>query len=137
MKLCIVERKPLISSEYWFKPVEEWLPEPVVRIKDIRTNQVIEFPKILDTEEVGIELQLTSNDGVVRNKDYRETDPNNVVVINKLIEEQQQQLVIVRETDTPTIWRSLPDGSRYAQIPPIHDQDTGVEIQRQMECDSL
>ncbi|MDF5731613.1 MAG: hypothetical protein PUP92_27295, partial [Rhizonema sp. PD38] len=39
--------------------------------------------------------------------------------------------------DIPTIWRSLPDGNRYAQIPPIYDQDTGVEIQRQMGEEGL
>ena len=45
--------------------------------------------------------------------------------------------VIVRIEDTPTIWRSLPDGNRYAQIPPIYNQDTGVEIQRQMDEEGL
>ncbi len=129
-------KRPGTSSEYWFKPVEEWLPAPVVRIKDIRTKKIIEFPKIQYTEEVGFEEQLASNDGVVRNKDDHETDPNNkIVVVNKLIKEQQQ--VVVRIEDTPTIWRSLPDGNRYAQIPPIHDQGVGVEIQRQMDESGL
>ncbi|MDF5714823.1 MAG: hypothetical protein PUP93_13295 [Rhizonema sp. NSF051] len=102
-----------------------------------------------------IEQQLASNDEVVRNKDYpetkqqihgndgvvrvaddHETDSNNkIVVVNKLIKEQQQ--VVVRLEDTPTIWRSLPDGNRYAQIPPIYDQETGVEIQRQMDEEGL
>ena len=68
--------RPGTSTEYFFKPVEEWKPEPV-RITDIRTKKVIEFPKILDTEETGIELQLTSNDGVVRSKDDHQTDTNN------------------------------------------------------------
>ncbi|MDF5730815.1 MAG: hypothetical protein PUP92_23070 [Rhizonema sp. PD38] len=129
-------KRPGTSSEYWFKPVEEWLPEPVVRIKDIRTKKVLEFPKVQATEERGIEQQLTSNDEVVRNKDDHQTDSNNkIVVVNKLIEEQQH--VAVSETDTPTIWRSLPDGSRYAQVPPIHDQEVGVEIQRQMDSEGL
>ncbi len=146
-------KRPGTSSEYWFKPVEEWLPAPVVRIKDIRTKKVIEFPLIQDIEEVGFEQQLdskngvvhnkdcpeteqqlASNDEVVRSKDDHETDLNNVVVINKLIKEQQ---VVARIEDTPTIWRSLPDGNRYAQIPPIHDQETGVEIQRQMDEEGL
>ncbi|MDF5716482.1 MAG: hypothetical protein PUP93_22060 [Rhizonema sp. NSF051] len=39
--------------------------------------------------------------------------------------------------DTPSVWRSLPDGNRYAQIPPIHDQAVGVEIQRQMDEEGL
>lgn len=33
--------RPGTSTEYSFKPVEEWLAEPVVRIKDIRTRKVI------------------------------------------------------------------------------------------------
>ena len=128
--------RPGTSTEYFFKPVEEWKPEPV-RITDIRTKKVIEFPKILDTEETGIELQLTSNDGVVRSKDDHQTDTNNnIVVVCKILKEQQQH-VSIPITDTPSIWRSLPDGNRYAQIPPIYDQDTGVEIQRQMESEGL
>ena len=103
-------KRPGTSSEYWFKPVEEWLPAPVVRIKDIRTKKIIEFPKIQDIEEVESEQQLASNDEVVlipdyletkqqldsndevvRSKDDHETDSNNnLVVVNKLIQEQQQ-----------------------------------------------
>ncbi|MDF5732044.1 MAG: hypothetical protein PUP92_29585, partial [Rhizonema sp. PD38] len=90
--------------EYWFKPVEEWLPAPVVRIKDIRTKKVLEFPKIQDTEEVGIEQQLASgvygtedsvprasrNDGVVPIADDHSKDTNNnVVVVCKILKEQQ------------------------------------------------
>ncbi|MDF5722021.1 MAG: hypothetical protein PUP91_16360 [Rhizonema sp. PD37] len=143
-------KRPGTSSEYWFKPVEEWLSAPVVRIKDIRTKKIIEFPKIQDTEEVETEQQLASevcgtedsiprasrNDEVVREMDDHQTETNSVVVINKLIKEQQQQ-VVVPITDTPSIWRSLPSGNRYAQIPPIYDQDTGVEIQRQMDEEGL
>ena len=73
--------------EYWFKPVEEWLPAPVVRIKDIRTKKIIEFSLIQDTEKTGSEQQLTSNDEVVRSKDYPKTrqqlDSNDEVVRNK------------------------------------------------------
>jgi hypothetical protein len=98
--------RPGTSTEYSFKPVEEWLPEPV-RKTDIRTRKFVEFPGIQDTEEAGNEVQLTSIQGVVH------------------------------ETDTPTIWRSNPDGRRFCQIPPIHDQEIGVEIQRQMDEEGL
>ncbi|MBW4586159.1 hypothetical protein G7B40_024825 [Aetokthonos hydrillicola Thurmond2011] len=104
--------RPGTSTEYSFKPVEEWLPEPVVRKTDIRTRKVVEFPGIQSTEEVGNELQLASNDGVVHETDYH-------------------------QIDTPSIWRSNPDGSRYAQVPPIYDQEIGVEIQRQMDEEGL
>ncbi|MDF5733850.1 MAG: hypothetical protein PUP92_39240, partial [Rhizonema sp. PD38] len=129
-------KQPGTSSEYWFKPVEEWLPEPVVRITHIRTKKVIEFPKIQDTEKVGIEQQLAGNDGVVLKTDDHEMNANNNIVVNKTLKEQQHD-VSVPVLDTPSIWRGLPDGNRYAQIPPIHDQAVGVEIQRQMEQEGL
>ena len=113
------------SNEYFFKPVEEWLPEPVVHKKD--TPKVIPFP---NTEN----LETSVETEPVQNLDDPQTDPNNVVV-NKLI--SKQQVVTVPITDIPSIWRSLPDGNRYTQIPPIHDQDTGVEIQRQMDEEGL
>ena len=66
--------------------------------------------------------------------DDLKTDTNMFVV--SLKEEQQQEVTVPRE-DTPTIWRRNPDANRYCQIPPIYDQDTGVEIQRQMEQEGL
>ena len=129
-------KRPGTSNEYSFKPVEEWLPQPVVHKTDIRTKKVVEFPKVHNTDETEIELQATANDGVVPIVDDLETDTNTLVVINKLLEEQQKE-VNVPVKDTPSIWRRLPSGNRYAQIPPIYDQDTGVEIQRQMEHEGL
>ena len=106
--------RPGTSTEYFWEPVEEWKPEPVrvVRNKDIRTKPTIEFPSSQDTDEAGIEPQLTSNLEVVLNTDYP-------------------------ETDRATIWIRNPDATRYCQIPPIHDQATGVEIQRQMDEEGL
>ncbi|MDF5716286.1 MAG: hypothetical protein PUP93_20995 [Rhizonema sp. NSF051] len=115
------------SNEYFFKPVEEWLPQPVVHKKD--TPKVIPFPS---TENLETPVETEP----VQNLDDPNSDPNSVVV-NKLINKQQQLEVSIPITDIPSIWRSLPDGNRYAQIPPIHDQDTGVEIQRQMDEEGL
>ena len=101
----------------------------VVRTADTsrhKGDNVVQFPS---TEELPA-------DEVVRNMDDHETDTNNLVVVNKILKKQQHE-VSVPITDTPTIWRSLPDGNRYAQIPPIHDQAVGVEIQRQMEQEGL
>ncbi|MDF5723717.1 MAG: hypothetical protein PUP91_25275 [Rhizonema sp. PD37] len=116
--------RPGTSSEYFFKPVEEWKPEPV-RIADIRTKKVIEFPLTQNTDD---------GDRVVHETDDPETDLN-VVVVNKFLNKQQD--VSVPILDTPSIWRSHPDATRYCQIPPIYDQDTGVEIQRQMDSEGL
>lgn len=128
-------KRPGTSNEYSFKPVEEWLSEPVIRNKDNRTKKVIEFPKIQNTGEAKIELQLPSNNQVVRETDDHETDVNTVVVFNNLKEQQQE--VSVHDEDSATIWRRNPDDTRYCQIPPIYDQDTGVEIQRQMDFERL
>ena len=126
-------KRPGTSNEYSFTPVEEWLPEPVVHNKDIRKNQVIEFPLL----QYITEPQETEEDEVVPIADDPETDLNTVVVINKLLEEEQQLEVSVQNEDTTSIWRRLPSGNRYAQVPPIYDQDTGVEIQRQMDSEGL
>ena len=106
--------RPGTSTEYFFKPESEWKPEPVVRNKDIRTKPLTEFPITQNTEPEEINLPSGEDDvnRVVRNKDYP-------------------------ETDTPTIWRRTEDATRYCQIPPIHDQATGVEIQRQMDEEGL
>ena len=48
---------------------------------------------------------------------------------------QQQRQPRVPKSENPTIWRQTPDGRRYCQIPPIHEQDeqTGVILQRAMD----
>ena len=120
------------SSEYQFLPYSEWLPQPVVHIKDIRNSKIVEFPKTQNTESE----EINRGDEVVLSKDYHITDSNTLVIVNKLLETTTEE-VSTHSKDTPSIWRSLPDGSRYAQIPPIHDQDTGVEIQRQMHVEGL
>ncbi len=125
-------KRPGTSNEYSFKPVEEWKPEPV-RNKDtqkIGGDNLVQFPT--ETKEDIVETEP------VQNMDYPETDTNTVVVINNLLKEEEQQLeVSIPDKDTPTIWRRNPDATRYCQIPPIYDQDTGVEIQRQMEQEGL
>ncbi len=118
--------RPGTSNEYSFNSVEEWKPEPVVHKKD--TPKVIPFPS---TENPETPVETVP----VQNLDDPQTDPNNLVVVNKIL--NKQQLVSVPVLDTPSIWRNLPDGNRYAQIPPIYDQGTGVEIQRQMDSEGL
>ncbi len=129
-------KRPGTSTEYSFTPVEEWLPEPVVRIKDIRTRKILEFPSSRNNESVKTEQQVSSNHEVVHNTDYPEMDSNMLFVVNNLKEEQLEEVSFQSE-DTPTIWRRNPDATRYCQIPPIYDQDTGVEIQRQMDSEGL
>ena len=117
------------SNEYSFKPVEEWLPQSVVRNKDTQKGKIVQFP---NTEN----LQQAVETEPVRSKDDPEMDANKLFVVS-LKEEQTTEEVSVPVKDTPSIWRCLPDGSRYAQVPPIHDQEIGVEIQRQMDLEGL
>jgi hypothetical protein len=55
---------------------------------------------------------------------------NQAVVIG-LMESQRKPKVSKQEK--PSIWRLNPDGSRYVQVPPIHEQETGVQLQEMME----
>ncbi len=125
-------KRPGTSNEYSFKPVEEWLPQPPVRNRDNRNNKIIEFPSLQECTQA----QSDEDVGVVHNTDDLKTDTNMLFVVS-LKEEQQQEEVNVPAADTPTIWRRSPDATRYCQIPPIYDQQTGVEIQRQMDSDGL
>lgn len=39
--------------------------------------------------------------------------------------------------DKPSIWRRTPQGARYVQIPPIHNENTGVVLQEMIESEGL
>ncbi|MDF5725046.1 MAG: hypothetical protein PUP91_32265 [Rhizonema sp. PD37] len=67
--------RPGTSTEYFFKPVEEWKLEPV-RITDTRTKKVLEFPLTQNTDD---------GERVVHETDDLETDPNTHIVVDKLI----------------------------------------------------
>jgi hypothetical protein len=41
------------------------------------------------------------------------------------------------KTEKPSIWRQTTNGGRYCQIPPIHDQETGVTLQQMMDEEGL
>lgn len=57
--------------------------------------------------------------------------------VRELIEQQRKP----REpkSENPTIWRQTPDGRRYCQIPPIHEenQQTGITLQHMMDEEGL
>ena len=67
--------RPGTSNEYSFKPVEEWLPEPVVHKKD--TLKVI--PLTTENFETSVETEP------VQNLDDHNLDTNNNIVVGKLI----------------------------------------------------
>jgi hypothetical protein len=43
----------------------------------------------------------------------------------------------VHKDEQPSIWRTTPQGFRYAQIPPMHDEITGVTLQGMMDSEGL
>ena len=58
-------------------------------------------------------------------------------VVRSLIQQQRQPRV--PKSENPTIWRQTPDGRRYCQIPPIHEenQQTGIILQQMMDEEGL
>ncbi len=42
-----------------------------------------------------------------------------------------------KQEEKASIWRRSPDGSRYCQIPPIHEQETGVTLQAMMDSEGI
>ncbi|MEM1395744.1 MAG: hypothetical protein AAGG00_21150, partial [Cyanobacteria bacterium P01_H01_bin.150] len=51
--------------------------------------------------------------------------------VRELIKQQRKPKPI--KVEKPTVWKMAKDGRRYCQIPPIHDQATGVALQRMMD----
>jgi hypothetical protein len=55
--------------------------------------------------------------------------------VRKLMQEQRKPKKSAEEK--ASIWRRTPQGFRYTQIPPIHDETTGVILQQMMEEEGL
>ncbi|BAY87764.1 hypothetical protein NIES267_72880 (plasmid) [Calothrix parasitica NIES-267] len=53
--------------------------------------------------------------------------------VRELMKQQRKPKLFFPEK--PTIWRQTRDGRRYCQVPPIHDQETGVILQRMMDSE--
>ncbi len=106
-----------------FKPVEEWLPEPVVHIKDtqkIGGDNLVQFPT--ETKEDIVETEP------VQNMDYPETDTNTVVV-NELLELSTEEVSVPRSDGSGKHWKYVGQGLPRMYIPPELDQDTGLKIE--------
>jgi hypothetical protein len=43
----------------------------------------------------------------------------------------------IHKDEQPSIWRTTPQGFRYAQIPPMHDEITGLTLQGMMDSEGL
>ncbi|MDY6902378.1 MAG: hypothetical protein SWZ49_30560, partial [Cyanobacteriota bacterium] len=51
--------------------------------------------------------------------------------VRELIKKQRKPKPI--KPEKPSIWRRTKNGGRYCQVPPIHDQETGVILQKLMD----
>ena len=129
--------RPGTSTEYSFKPVEEWLDSPVVRSKDIRNNFVLQFPTTQNTESAGTELQVASNLEVVPIADYPETDSNNNNIVVVSLKEVEQLEVSVHSEDTNiSPWKYVGQGLPRVYVAPELDALTGSKIESIHEATS-
>ena len=103
--------------------------------------------------EQSVEYQEESTDPSIQGMGCNELEPvpyfdTNLVEAEELFEQsiEYHQEWLHEEDDVPSvreqtlgasIWRRNKDATRYCQIPPIHNQSVGVEIQRQIEQEGL
>ncbi|MEO1431745.1 MAG: hypothetical protein AAFV71_22340 [Cyanobacteria bacterium J06633_8] len=55
--------------------------------------------------------------------------------VRELIKQQRKPKPI--KPEKPSIWRCTKNGGRYCQVPPIHEEETGVALQRMMDEEGL
>ncbi len=55
--------------------------------------------------------------------------------VRRLIEKHRKPSM--SKEDKASIWRRTPQGGRYVQIPPIHNENTGVVLQKMIESEGL
>lgn len=55
--------------------------------------------------------------------------------VRELIKQQRKRKPI--KPEKPSIWRRTKNGGRYCQVPPIHDETTGVALQQMMDEEGL
>lgn len=55
--------------------------------------------------------------------------------VRQLIKQQRKRKPI--KPEKPTIWRRTKNGGRYCQVPPIHDETTGVALQKMIDEEGL
>ncbi len=68
----------------------------------------------------------------------RNLETINQSAVRELIQ-QQRKTRLPKPEEKPTIWRQTGSGSRYVQIPPLHEQDeqTGLTLQQMIETEGL
>ncbi len=128
-RLLIRNKRVGETDEYTLAPSSDWAsPVPP-------EDRLLSRIKRVDVKDPS--LQGISTDSIEEQLPVLEEDTK-VIQIKEYQEKQQQEEVVVSMmSETPSIWRRNPDATRYCQIPPIYNQATGVEVQRQMEIEGL
>ena len=129
-RLLIRNKRVGETDEYTLAPSSGWAsPVPP-------EDRLLSRIKRVDVKDPS--LQGISTDSIEEQLPVLESDTK-VIQIKEYQEKQQQDEFVVASFnfETPSIWRRNPDATRYCQIPPIYNQATGVELQRQMESEGL
>lgn len=128
-KLLIKNKREGETDEYSLAPASDWAPPvpPEDRFLSRRKREVAEAnPSLQGTGSSTLEGQEPVLEGDTK-----------VIQIMEYQEKQQQNVVVSLDFEKPSIWRRSPDATRYCQIPPIYNEATGVEVQRQMDDEGI
>lgn len=129
-KLLIRNKRVGETDEYSIAPASLWKPPipPEDRFLSRRkTEKVKQNPSTQETGSDTSDKQewVAERDAkVIQSKEYQKQQQENPVVLSVDLEKS-------------SIWGTHPDGSRYCQIPPIYDQATGMELERQIKEEGL
>ena len=132
--LLVRNKRPGLTDEYFIAPQSEWAE--AIQIED----------RVLSRQKIS----TSSTDSSFKRMGCDEVEPilyedTNLVEAEELFEqsiEDQEECSddvsdVTATAAVSSIWRRNADATRYCQIPPIHNQSVGVEIQRQIETEGL
>lgn len=128
-KLLLRNKRVGETDEYSLAPASLWKPPipPEDRLLSRRKTEKI---------QQNSSTQRTGSDTLDEQLAVVEEDTK-VIQLKEYQKQQQECSVVSLDLERPSIWRTHRDGSRYCQIPPIYDQATGVEVERQIKEEGL
>ncbi|MBD2774333.1 hypothetical protein [Iningainema tapete] len=112
-------KRPGNSNEYRFKPVEEWLSEPVVPNRDTRNQKIEGFPLLQEFTEKNV---LDEAQFPVHHEDDQIVDSN-------LEQTTIEVSTPVEDTPKSSHWKYVGQGIPRVYVPPELDADTGMKIE--------
>ena len=123
------EYKELLRNQKW-----EHEDKVYLKIAQIFKN----FPlHVLNAIEPNTLFVLAKNNKKYKNviSELLASEEINTETVRKLMKKHRKPKI--QKDEQPSIWRRTPQGARYAQIPPIHDEITGVALQGMMDSEGL